>query len=335
MSTMGKITNTVLAYAIFVATGLVIVAALYMVVVKPEMLVAWISHSTQESSGDLLTFAFDSIKRFFIYNPVAYLLLGGFLLLEKFLPARPEQKILSASFAQDVVWFILQRFLDGIVIATYVSVLASLYNNYLSFLSAPWLRSLPEGVVFAWAVLVGDFFQWFHHWVRHKVPVLWQFHTVHHSQKELSPFTDQRYHIVEYIVTSTIQTIPMLILTVQNPYIILYNVSISWFTRFYHGNIKTNLGPLRYVLVTPQSHRIHHSIERRHQDKNFGLLFSIWDRLFGTQYEGYDEYPETGIEDSNFPHETSTKGLKLFWTPIAQHLYPFKIIARTWLRRKT
>jgi sterol desaturase/sphingolipid hydroxylase (fatty acid hydroxylase superfamily) len=97
-----------------------------------------------------------------------------------------------------------------------------------------------------------------------------------------------------------------------------------WYTRFYHGNIRTNLGPLRYVLVTPQSHRIHHSIEPRHLDTNFGALFSIWDRLFGTQYRGHDEYPETGIADAAFPHEAKGDLRSLLVTPLAQMAYPLR-----------
>jgi sterol desaturase/sphingolipid hydroxylase (fatty acid hydroxylase superfamily) len=124
---------------------------------------------------------------------------------------------------------------------------------------------------------------------------------VHHSQKELNFFTDFRYHVVEYVVRHTFLVIPFLVLAVEAPTIILFAIFQRWYTRVYHGNIRTNLGPLRYLLVTPQSHRVHHSIEGRHRDRNFGSLFSIWDRLFGTQYRRYDEYPDTGIEDAAFP----------------------------------
>jgi len=82
------------------------------------------------------------------------------------------------------------------------------------------------------------------------------------------------------------------------------------------------------VLVTPQSHRVHHSIEGRHSDTNFGSLFSVWDHLFGTQYRRYDEYPDTGIEDAAFPVERSTRIRDLLVTPIVQMAYPFQRILR-------
>jgi sterol desaturase/sphingolipid hydroxylase (fatty acid hydroxylase superfamily) len=74
---------------------------------------------------------------------------------------------------------------------------------------------------------------------------------------------------------------------------------------------------------------VHHSPHKRHWDKNFGVLFSIWDQMFGTQYRGWKEYPRTGIPNEDFPHETSRKIGALLWTPIAQMIWPFrKILSR-------
>ena len=151
---------------------------------------------------------------------------------------------------------------------------------------------------------------------------------LHHSQKEVNFFTDFRYHIVEYIIQEAVLVIPFLILKVDVPVIIAFAIFQRWYTRFYHGNIRMNLGLLRYVLVTPQSHRVHHSIEKRHQDKNFGSLFSIWDFVFKTQYTGFDEYPLSGITDSDFPHEKQKNILSLLLTPFAQMAYPFCKIGR-------
>jgi sterol desaturase/sphingolipid hydroxylase (fatty acid hydroxylase superfamily) len=72
------------------------------------------------------------------------------------------------------------------------------------------------------------------------------------------------------------------------------------------------------MLVTPQSHRVHHSVMLQHRDTNFGSLFSIWDYLFGTQYRGYNEYPETGIEDETFPYEKEAKLSRLILVPFIQ-----------------
>ena len=85
----------------------------------------------------------------------------------------------------------------------------------------------------------------------------------------------------------------------------------------------TNLGPLRYVFVTPQSHRIHHANNLEYRDRNFGSIFSIWDFAFSTQVRVYDEYPETGIDDTEFPLETSANPVKLLIMPVVQMVYCF------------
>jgi hypothetical protein len=91
--------------------------------------------------------------------------------------------------------------------------------------------------------------------------------------------------------------------------------------------VKANLGPLRYLLVTPQSHRVHHSIEARHADRNFGVILSVWDRLFGTQWQGADEYPECGSAEPGVPLERSAADIVRLSAAWAQCAYPFRRLA--------
>lgn len=156
-------------------------------------------------------------------------------------------------------------------------------------------------------------------------------HALHHSQKELNFFSDFRYHVVEYLNRHTVLVIPFLIFPINTPVVVGFSIVAGWYTRFYHGNMRINLGLLRYVLVTPQSHRIHHSNVPQHQDRNFGSLFSIWDQIFGTEYPCYSEYPETGIKDSAFPHEQSIHPVTLLFMPLKQLSYPVsKIAGKYW-----
>lgn len=254
---------------------------------------------------------------------------GAILLLEVFVPAKPQQKAFSVGLAQDTVWLFLEAIFAIFIIGVYSGLLKAFYNQHLSFLTLTGIGSLPVPVQFTIGVLAADFMGWFHHWVRHKVPWFWQMHTIHHSQRELNMFTDLRYHFVEYLVSGSIKTFPLLMVGVHTYDAASFAIFHTWYTRFYHANIKSNFGPLRYFLVTPQSHRIHHSIEPRHRDQNFGVMFSIWDRMFGTQCPEDDVYPDTGIHDDRFPHEQSVKGLNLVWTPVRQLLFPFQSIARS------
>jgi sterol desaturase/sphingolipid hydroxylase (fatty acid hydroxylase superfamily) len=259
---------------------------------------------------------------------VFYVACIGILLLERFLPADKEQPLFGASFAQDFVWVFFSAILNVLILVTFNSVLRAVIRKQMPWAIVTAWSDWPMWSRFLMGVLAADFLAWFHHWVRHKVHVFWLFHTVHHSQKHLNLFTDFRYHVVEYLIGGFIRVSVMTLLNFGAREIMWWLLFHEWYARFYHANIRTNLGWLRYILVTPQSHRVHHSPEPRHWDKNFGVMFSIWDRIFGTQYKGYDEYPKTGVPDQTFPHEKSARIGSLLWTPIAQMIYPFRAMVR-------
>jgi len=275
---------------------------------------------------------FEALHELFV-TPVFYMVVGVILLVERLFPADPKQKTFSPALIQDTCWLIIGTMLEATVVVVYIKFLESIYETHLSFLTVEAIRQLPESVCFIWGILFSDFLAWIRHYNFHKLPWLWPFHTIHHSQRTINMFTDLRYHVLEYLVDMTIRIIPMLILTVDTPLIVTFEVFVSWFTKAYHGNIKTNLGWLRYIIVTPQSHRIHHSLEPRHRDKNFGTIFSIWDYMFRTQYRRYDEYPETGLEDTSFPHDQYNHWVDFLLTPLKQMIYPFVALSRYFTRR--
>jgi hypothetical protein len=150
--------------------------------------------------------------------------------------------------------------------------------------------------------------------------VLWRLHAIHHSQEQMNLFTDLRYYPGEYLVTVTLVALPMFIFANTLPVTFAYSLVHQSYTKLYHANIRTELGPLRHVLVTPQSHRIHHSILTEHRDRNFGVLLTVWDRLFGTAYLG-GGYPRTGIADPSFPGDGARGVVR---TLVAQSLYPLR-----------
>jgi sterol desaturase/sphingolipid hydroxylase (fatty acid hydroxylase superfamily) len=177
-------------------------------------------------------------------------------------------------------------------------------------------------------VLVSDFLAWFHHVVRHKVPLFWWFHTVHHAQRTLNAWTNERVHALDTLAATLIAFLPATVLGVSPPGMMGYVILSAWYTRLYHANLRTNYGILRFVLVTPQSHRVHHSIQPEHRDQNFGVIFSVWDHLFGTQCRDYDVYPETGISDAAFPQERRWADALSLRSFLAQQLYPLRLFAQ-------
>ena len=253
------------------------------------------------------------------------------LSLQYLFPAKPSQKIFSVSFAQDIVWFFYEMMLNALILVFYVGCLTHFYHRYFSNLTVTSLSQSPGWIRFLLSLLLVDFLYWLQHYCHHKVPLLWRFHALHHSQKELNFFTDFRYHFVEYVVRYTFLIVPFLMLKLDPPIIVAYVVFSTCYSHFYHGNIQTNLGPLKYVLVTPQSHRVHHSLESEHRDQNFGAILSLWDFMLGTQCKTFTVYPETGIADAAFPHEQKIGLKSLLLTPLAQLLYPFSVMVRAYL----
>jgi sterol desaturase/sphingolipid hydroxylase (fatty acid hydroxylase superfamily) len=260
-----------------------------------------------------------------VHSPVTWAVMLGILVLQSRMPASPRQRVVGLALIQDGLYFACSIATNLFITVTYVSALRGFYDAHLGLMTVGGVAGWPPSARIACAVLAADFGFWLHHYVRHRVPWFWEFHAVHHAQTDLNVFTDDRYHFVEYLIENTVNVFILSALGVQAVAIVNFKIARKWYTRFYHSNTKTNLGLLRYVLVTPQSHRVHHSHERRHRDKNFGVLFSVWDRLFGTQYAGSDEYPDTGISDADFPHPRS--GWDVVTTLARQHVHPFKRIA--------
>ena len=253
----------------------------------------------------------------------------GFFLQWRF-PARPAERALSAGLRQDLLWTVLTAVMYASLAPAYMAVLREFYHRYLDFLTIGAVADWPWLARLFLAFLVMDFTGWVAHWLSHKLPVVWSFHAIHHTQRQINFFTENRGHPIDFLFNFTVRFIPILMVEHAFVSLIILDAIRHWLNRLVHANIRTDLGPLRYILVTPQSHRIHHSIEPPHLDTNFGTTLSLWDHLFGTQYRGYDEYPETGLNDPTFPLEQRhgwRSGLRLLAGQLA---HPFVVTLRRW-----
>lgn len=216
-------------------------------------------------------------------------------LLQFFIPADRDQPLFCRGLLVDAGYLAMM--------VPFIALVAPLYWDYLRFLVVDGAGFSPgilmDGVPGWIGILLGylavDFLGWLHHLVRHKVPFFWRFHRVHHSQTEMNPLTNYRLHPLDWLNAQTIKLVPALILVDSFGLVLAYLAFHSLHDRLNHSNIRGTFGPLRYVFVTPQSHRIHHSSQAEHFDSNFGVSLSIWDRLFGTQHPDAVSYPETGF----------------------------------------
>ena len=143
-----------------------------------------------------------------------------------------------------------------------------------------------------------DFFYYWFHRVLHANRWLWQTHLLHHSDEHMNALTAQRGHFTEGLIAPFLITLPMAILFDLPPISIGVLSVIPYAYQFIaHANIRLGYGRFWWVLISPDYHRIHHSIEERHRDKNFTNWFPVWDWLFGTLYlPEKDERPQTGVE---------------------------------------
>ncbi len=155
-----------------------------------------------------------------------------------------------------------------------------------------WTERLPGlsgGYAAGFVMLVGalflDFENYWLHRLLHAVPPLWRCHALHHSDRAVDATTNFRHHPFEFVAIGLVLPISALALGIPAVVIVVYGVVSGVVATVHHGNIRLPVRlerALAPVIVTPNIHHIHHSIERGEADSNFGQLFSFWDRLFGT-----------------------------------------------------
>lgn len=160
----------------------------------------------------------------------------------------------------------------------------------------PWLPSvhpLWPGLALPLAILLSDCLQYWEHRVEHWL--FWRFHAVHHATREMSS-TSNVSHFTHQIMMTIIYGIPIDLICGDPMGHVPVIVAIYWWSALTHSPAKINIGPLRWIMVDNRMHRIHHSLEKQHFDKNFGGIFSLWDRLFGTMHWPLgDEWPASGV----------------------------------------
>lgn len=161
------------------------------------------------------------------------------------------------------------------------------------------------------AVIAMDFVIWLQHVMVHAVPLLWRLHRVHHADLDYDVTTGARFHPIEIILSMLIKFATIVVLGPPVVAVVIFEVLLNATAMFNHGNIRLPAAVdrvLRWVVVTPDMHRVHHSIEDDETNSNFGFNLTWWDRLFGT----YREQPRAGhtamtigIRDHRNPSEVA------------------------------
>ena len=146
------------------------------------------------------------------------------------------------------------------------------------------------------AILILDFLIWGQHLITHKVPILWRLHRVHHADVDMDVTTAIRFHPVEIALSMILEIGVVYLLGPAAIAVIVFEILLNGTAMFNHANLRLPLwldAIVRRVLVTPDMHRVHHSVHRDEHDSNYGFALSIWDRMFGT----YIAQPREGHDD--------------------------------------
>ena len=143
----------------------------------------------------------------------------------------------------------------------------------------------PTGLEIVLAILFFDFAIWLQHLITHKVPLLWRLHRVHHADTEIDVTTAIRFHPVEIALSMLLKIGLVYLVGPAALAIILFEIILNGTAMFNHSNLALPRWldkAVRLVLVTPDMHRVHHSVHRSEHDSNYGFSLSMWDRIFGT-----------------------------------------------------
>ncbi|MFL4980548.1 MAG: sterol desaturase family protein [Xanthobacteraceae bacterium] len=168
----------------------------------------------------------------------------------------------------------------------------------LNMLATPgWLAAIL-------GFLLLDLLIYAQHVVFHHVPVLWRLHRMHHADLDIDVTTGGRFHPIEILLSMLIKIAAVLAFGIPAVAVVIFEVALNATSMFNHSNVAMpeRLDRIvRWLVVTPDMHRVHHSIERRETDSNFGFNLPWWDRLFGT----YRSAPAAG-------HVAMTLGIPIF-----------------------
>lgn len=177
--------------------------------------------------------------------------------------------------------------------------------SYSSIASVPYVGGVLEILAMIFLPLfVHDLWFYWAHRIEHKVPLLWEFHKLHHSDELMNSSTWARDHFLQagWIVlfsTFTLGLVFEISAAEAGRAALLSVLFLSLLSMFYHSAIRVRLPWMDRVLVTPQVHRIHHSVDPEHHNRNFSDALPIFDIVFGTYKKpGPNDFPETGLGPS-------------------------------------
>jgi len=262
--------------------------------------------------------------------------LGAVAVVEFLLPRRPLTVSKARRWTSNLGIVFLNSFFVRLIVpitAAGFAVLATqhgwgLFNNF----------EVPVWAAVIGSVVLLDLAIYFQHAMFHAVPLLWRLHRMHHADLDFDVTTGARFHPIEILLSMLIKFAAIAVLGAPAVAVVIFEVLLNATAMFNHGNLRLPLAfdhILRMFIVTPDMHRVHHSIENHETNSNFGFNLPWWDRLFGT----YKDQPDAGhdamtigISDYREPRlATDLPGMLIL--PFLGRITGYAINRRDWNRR--
>lgn len=223
-----------------------------------------------------------------------FLFLFGFIIIEYII----SKDIFKKNLVIDLFYYF---FCQGMILG--FLILNSIENKYGNI----GFSNISSYNIFIQLIILSIFIEFFIYWLHralHKIPLLWSLHKIHHSSDTLNAFSSFRSHFLEVIIFGVFSVFLLSFFKTSNNVKVIYIAFDSFYGMFVHSTIKSNLGNLKYIFVSPNMHKLHHSKNKSDYNSNFGDRLMIFDWIFKTakEFKTNEELENVkyGVEE-NFP----------------------------------
>jgi sterol desaturase/sphingolipid hydroxylase (fatty acid hydroxylase superfamily) len=223
-----------------------------------------------------------------------------------------RQNVFRKEFLVDLGYYFFNPFLSKLILILPTSIVLWAVHHFVQPSGLYTLvGSLPVSTRFVLAIIIGDIgAYWGHRWC-HEIPLLWRFHAIHHSAKEIDWLVNTRGHPLDIAFTRFSGLIPIYLIGLAQPMynrgevvMIVYVLFGSFWSFIIHANVRWRLGWFEQVLSTPAFHHWHHTNDgAKYINKNYAAIFPWIDKLFGSFYLPRNRWPEKyGIDAPTSPN---------------------------------
>lgn len=241
-----------------------------------------------------------------------------FLPLERLFSLHPR-KFFSKALAQDLGYYFVSGLVPSMLLAMPLSIAAMLAHSVMPPAVQTTVAAWPLWLRIVAGLVVGEIgFYWGHRWA-HEIPLLWRFHSIHHSAKDIYFLISSRAHPFDNVFIRLCGLVPAYILGVASPLtpngtlvpVMIVLIATSW-GFFIHANVRWRLAPLHWIVATPAFHHWHHTADEQ-RNHNYASMLPWIDRLFGTYHVPENQWPKQYGIDETLPQSL-----------MGQLIYPFR-----------